>query len=59
MRLISARLVAAQFNEDSLQIGSLVSRKPYRPLAMKFAVPLRFGHCVGRPWKAFGYHVAA
>jgi hypothetical protein len=56
---MSARLVAAQFNEDSLQIGSLVLRKPYRPLAMKFAVLPVFGHCVGRRRKEFGYHVAA
>jgi hypothetical protein len=50
------RLVADKFNDDSLQIGSLATRRSYRSLAMKFAMPPAFVHSAAFRRKEFGYH---
>src|SRR5450830_1313417 len=42
-----ARSIAAKFNQDSLQFGSLPARRSYDPLAIKFAAPGAFGQSGG------------
>jgi monoamine oxidase len=47
----TARLIAVELNEDSLQIGSLAAHARYRLLAMKFAATRGFGQFIGLPVK--------